>query len=464
MASSRAALHSLPPLSPPCRPRPHRRRRPRPRPPRPTTSGKRTCSARPSGICTPLGCTASHCWSRSETGRVPPRPPPSPWQPAPSSATELRHPERAAAWLRRQVLKELPRIPASRHLTPTERHLALVEIGGAQPAIAALEELTPERRAALVAASWSASRLPTSPPSSTPTWSAPSGRWRGPPPVPGCRRSLDGRAAERCRRWRSAGRSHQPVGGANRRPAAGRGLTCARKKQSTNDLHQRFTEWLEGIGAEDPPRDLAVHAAVCVDCQELIAAVDALTSIDTALAGIPQARSVPAVGWLRMPGRAAVAAGGLAALVVVGVASWQLIQTSGVAFVLPVESPTQEVLGDTGTPRPTPSPTTLASAQPASDDPTPPEQAPTSPAHVHRPAIRLPTADLRPPSASAGPADGTPHRPSQRPPHGHAARGTDTSADASADTGPTTPSPTPPPTPEPTPGGGPLAECIDTAR
>lgn len=66
-------------------------------------------------------------------------------------ATELRHPERAAAWLRRQVLKELRHIPPSRHLTPTERHLALVEIGGAQPAIAALEELTPERRAALVA-------------------------------------------------------------------------------------------------------------------------------------------------------------------------------------------------------------------------------------------------------------------------------------------------------------------------
>ena len=50
-----------------------------------------------------------------------------------------------------------------------------------------------------------------------------------------------------------------------------------RKKQSTNDPHQRFAEWLEGIGAEDPPRDLAVHAAVCVDCQGLIAAVDTLT-------------------------------------------------------------------------------------------------------------------------------------------------------------------------------------------
>ena len=74
-----------------------------------------------------------------------------------------------------------------------------------------------------------------------------------------------------------------------------------RKKRSTRDPHARFTDWLEGIGADDPPRDLAVHAAVCMDCQELIAAVDALTAIDTAMAGIPQARPLPAPGWLRRP-------------------------------------------------------------------------------------------------------------------------------------------------------------------
>ena len=66
-------------------------------------------------------------------------------------AEELRHPERAAAWLRRRVLKELRRIPSSRHLTPTERHLALVEIGAVQPSITALEDLTLERRVALIA-------------------------------------------------------------------------------------------------------------------------------------------------------------------------------------------------------------------------------------------------------------------------------------------------------------------------
>ena len=66
-------------------------------------------------------------------------------------AAELRHPERAAAWLRREVLKELRRTPASRHLTPAERHAALRDLGAAEPAIAALGELTDKHRAALVA-------------------------------------------------------------------------------------------------------------------------------------------------------------------------------------------------------------------------------------------------------------------------------------------------------------------------
>ena len=46
-------------------------------------------------------------------------------------AAELRHPERAAAWLRRRVMKELRRSRPSRHLSRAERRTALVEIGAA---------------------------------------------------------------------------------------------------------------------------------------------------------------------------------------------------------------------------------------------------------------------------------------------------------------------------------------------
>ena len=66
-------------------------------------------------------------------------------------AAELRHPERAAAWLRRRALQELQRTRASRHMTTVERHATLVGIGAEEPAIAALDELTQVRRAALVA-------------------------------------------------------------------------------------------------------------------------------------------------------------------------------------------------------------------------------------------------------------------------------------------------------------------------
>lgn len=66
-------------------------------------------------------------------------------------AAELRHPERAAAWLRREVLDELRRTRATSHLTLAERRAALRDIGAAEPVIAAVGELTQERRAALVA-------------------------------------------------------------------------------------------------------------------------------------------------------------------------------------------------------------------------------------------------------------------------------------------------------------------------
>ncbi|HEX6473881.1 MAG TPA: hypothetical protein VF114_02180, partial [Candidatus Limnocylindria bacterium] len=94
----------------------------------------------------------------------------------------------------------------------------------------------------------------------------------------------------------------------------------ARDKESEErDPHLRFIEWLETNSDEDPPRDLAVHAAVCAACQQRIAALDLLTAIDPALAGIPPARPAPTRGWLLTTGRAAVVVGGVAALAVIGV-------------------------------------------------------------------------------------------------------------------------------------------------
>lgn len=75
-------------------------------------------------------------------------------------AAEMRHPERAAGWLRHQVIRELRRTRLSRNLTPKERHAALRTLGATRPVISSLEGLTVERRAALVAGTLEGLGLP----------------------------------------------------------------------------------------------------------------------------------------------------------------------------------------------------------------------------------------------------------------------------------------------------------------
>jgi DNA-directed RNA polymerase specialized sigma24 family protein len=68
-------------------------------------------------------------------------------------AAELRHPERAAAWLRARLLRVLRRTSDSRRHSRAERRAALLELGMPEAMMAALEGLTLGDRAALVAAS-----------------------------------------------------------------------------------------------------------------------------------------------------------------------------------------------------------------------------------------------------------------------------------------------------------------------
>ena len=75
-------------------------------------------------------------------------------------AAELRHPERAAGWLRHQVIRELRRTRLSLNLSAKERHAALLALGVTKPVISSLEGLTVERRAALVAGTLEGLGLP----------------------------------------------------------------------------------------------------------------------------------------------------------------------------------------------------------------------------------------------------------------------------------------------------------------
>jgi hypothetical protein len=211
------------------------------------------------------------------------------------------------------------------------------------------------------------------------------------------------------------------------------------REQANRDPHQRFAAWLETITDEDPPRDLAVHAAVCAGCQQRIAAIDMLTAIDPALAGTPEWRSVPTSGWLQTTGRGAVVVGGVAALMAAGIGSWRLLQASDLLGPA-VASPTQAVLGGTGGPEPTPS--ASPSPPPATVDPTTseaPTQQPTA-----APPVVVPQPTPPPVQPTAQPtvrATATP-RPTQSP------------APTQAPTPPPTAAPTPEPSPEPTPTPG----------
>ena len=210
------------------------------------------------------------------------------------------------------------------------------------------------------------------------------------------------------------------------------------KEGQARDPHRRFAEWLEASSDDDPPRDLAVHAAVCVACQQRIAALDMLTAIDPALAGMPPVLPVPVAGWPRTISRAAMVAGGVAALAVVGVGSWRLIEASNLVGPA-VESPTQAVLGGTGAPEPTAPPTMPASAQPSSDEPSTSEQPPTA-----QPSVVVP------PPPIIGQPTPPPVQPTVRP----TVRPTPTARPPTPTPRPTaspTPLPTPTPTPQPTP-------------
>jgi hypothetical protein len=179
-----------------------------------------------------------------------------------------------------------------------------------------------------------------------------------------------------------------------------------------DDLHHRFEAWLvDGAGGE-PPRDLAVHAALCPDCAARVAAFDALAAVDVAAAGPPPALA-PATLWesllvfLRMGG---AAAGAILAGVLVVVIGGQFLD---IGAALPTRTPTESAgLSSTQTPVLTVTPT----------------------------ASSLPTAS---PSATAVPTFGTPATPPPRTP---------------------TPIPTPTlvPTPAATPAATPVASIVPT--
>ncbi len=221
------------------------------------------------------------------------------------------------------------------------------------------------------------------------------------------------------------------------------------RTRSDRDPHRRFAEWLLATADDEPPRDLAVHASVCPDCQRQIAALDMLTGIELGNAGMPPAQAAAIERRIGAARRVAVAVGGVAAVAAIGVGGWRLVEVTGIG-ALASESPAQEVLGNTGQPQATIEPSAPTELTvPASPSPSPSASATPPPASSTpgvTPVTLPPAATVRPTSAPTR----TP-RPSSAPPS--------PTPPATPTPAPPTPTPTPEPTPSPTPTDLPVAEA-----
>ena len=200
------------------------------------------------------------------------------------------------------------------------------------------------------------------------------------------------------------------------------------------DPHGRFFAWLLDGGRGDPPRDLAVHAALCATCMDWVAAHDALHRIDVGRAPLPpwHPTAMPHAAGLRQAGRFAAAAASMLLVggaVVLG-ASQILAGRTGDG-----QEPTGGVLAASGSPGRSaataaedPSATAVSSESPSPTPTQTPRLAqPPATAYPLIQATQRLSATIRPSTAS--PASSAPASPAATP----------------------TPSPTPPLTPTPTP-------------
>ena len=117
------------------------------------------------------------------------------------------------------------------------------------------------------------------------------------------------------------------------------------------DSHHLLEAWLIEGAIGDPPRELAVHAAVCDSCARRLGAFDSLATVDVSAAGSPLPAAAPsrlvlALGWARRGG--AVFGTVVAGVIVVFAAS----QLAGLVGDLP--APTGGVAFETGSGEATP--------------------------------------------------------------------------------------------------------------
>jgi hypothetical protein len=223
----------------------------------------------------------------------------------------------------------------------------------------------------------------------------------------------------------------------------------------TPELHDRFADWLAArvSGADDdPPRDLALHAAGCERCLRSATAIDTLDRIDVGLAAPPPLRAEPVRrGSIRRAQVARYAVAGAALVLLAGsvaIGSSWLGERRSTESSEVRGSPPEGVLA--GVPSPTlrvrvsPTPTTKPSERPSGS--AEPSESPSEDGPAPSFATPQPTSQpFPPPAPTAAPT--------------FTAQPTPTVAPTPLPTPTPTPEPTPSPTPTPTPEPTPAPEC-----
>jgi len=347
----------------------------------------------------------------------------------------LRHPERAAAWLRSRLLRAAPRGDGNGQ--PFAVRIEGLKPLGVQPAaLTGLAALTARERAALIADEIE---------------------------------RLDRRDVEAILRTNPSS-AERLIRGARRRyaDAYGRALFASPTEAGPlpikvsdagasdaplGDPHEAFSEWIASGARDEMAPVLTRHAIGCRICLRSAAAIDALRVIDLGLAPAPTMPTsfVPEKPVISM-GALRAAVGSSAAVLLAAVVATNLgglMSTSSNGFVPPAtETPREAVLGVGGEATQA---AVAAATSTATSSATSPIDAPTpSPAGT---VFQAPLTPIEPPSPTASPSPSNAALPSAT---AVATAVPDPTASLSSPTPSSPPTQTPTPVPTPT-NGAPVA-------
>ena len=138
------------------------------------------------------------------------------------------------------------------------------------------------------------------------------------------------------------------------------------RRPDAADLHARFNSWLLQGASRRLPRDLTLHAAFCDECRRAIGAFDGLALVDVGRASMPPSRIEASHQRRGLPRatRLAAAAGVILLVAAGGAAAGSGLVQLPLGLGGPGETPAQQVLGGTGQPSPSPTPTLSPEAAP----------------------------------------------------------------------------------------------------